>query len=170
MAGELPSIDRVPSAVILSPLDREVIQAGTSFRVQVKISNFACGCASDGSTRWLAEPQRLSHDGLVEGHLHVVVQKVQDLLDMTKYEFFQSIDEKQDLNGILTVDLKNDNVIQGPGNYRVCAMLGTCVHATIQLPRSEHFAPQGRKDSPVALCRGAKSSSFVPQGEKIYLY
>jgi len=140
MAGELPRIDRIPSAVILSPVDKEVIQAGTSFRVQVKMSNFACGCASDSSTRWLAEPQRLSHDGLVEGHLHVVVQRVDELLDMTEFEFFQSVVDKQDLNGILTVDLTDDNVIQEPGHYRVCAMLGTCVHATIQLPREEQFA------------------------------
>ena len=83
----------------------------------------------------------MNEDGIIQGHQHVVVQKMDEAkgpLDPSKFDFFKGLDQNPDAK---TNDL-SVKVEKGltAGEYRICTITGTVSHQPVIMPVAQRGA------------------------------
>ncbi|CAG8487312.1 3488_t:CDS:2 [Dentiscutata heterogama] len=138
--GQIPSNLNMVSTLILKPTNDEQIKANKTFLVKIKVKNLNTGFFSDPNTEYYTSSQELDNNGLIKGHTHVVVQKLDDENppDPTAFAFFKGLNDKAD-NGVLST-------IVTPGLprglYRLCTMSSSFTHQPVIMP----VAQRGSQD------------------------
>ncbi|CAJ0826272.1 3440_t:CDS:2, partial [Entrophospora sp. SA101] len=136
--GEIPSVNKMPSTLIIEPINGQILKSQQSFRVKTKTSNLITGFFTDPNEKYYAEPQLLKN-GVIKGHSHVTIQKLDgnNLPDAKDFAFFKGLDQP-DKNGILSVKVKG----LSPGDYRICTLVSSFSHQPVIMP----VAKRGSQD------------------------
>ncbi|RIA90200.1 hypothetical protein C1645_797090 [Glomus cerebriforme] len=130
------------STVIRFPKNNDVLKENTPFTIRTKTINIVTGFFDDPLKQYYIFPQTLNSKGLIQGHSHVTVQKIQDEnepLDPEIFAFFKGLNDPADANGELTVLV--DNGLPA-GKYRLCTMVSSFAHQPVLMP----VAQRGSQD------------------------
>src|SRR5205085_3874850 len=102
------------------------------FNVDIVMSNIETGHFSDPENVYNTVPQDLNSHGLILGHSHVTIQKLNGNSppDAQKFAFFKGLEDKADSDGRLTAEVVSKDGKPGlsPGHYRICTMTGSFSH------------------------------------------
>ncbi|CAJ0873337.1 1799_t:CDS:2 [Entrophospora sp. SA101] len=136
--GEIPSVNKMPSTLIIEPINGQILKSRQSFRVKTKISNLITGFFTNPNEKYYTEPQQLKN-GVIKGHSHVTIQKLDgnNLPNAKDFTFFKGLDQP-DKNGILLVKVKG----LSPGDYRICTLVSSFSHQPVIMP----VAKRGSQD------------------------
>lgn len=109
--GRIVAKDKLPSAKFKYPKNGSLLAANTTFTVEIAVNNFDTGYFSNSETNFLAAPQTVNSNGIVQGHSHITIEAVpsymsEDPLDPTRFTFFKAINTAAS-NGILSVAVTN---------------------------------------------------------------
>jgi hypothetical protein len=132
--GEIPDAKHMVSTVILFPKNNDVIEANTTFTIRTKTKNLKAGFFDDPAKQYYIFPQTLDENGIIQGHSHVTVQKIEDEdepLDPTIFAFFKGLNDPADGKGELTALV--DKGLPA-GNYRLCTMVSSFAHQPVLMP------------------------------------
>jgi len=140
--GEIPSKNKMVSTVIRFPKNNEVIKENTPFTIRTKTINLQAGFFDDPATQYYIFPQTLNDDGIIQGHSHVTVQKIDDENEPPNPEifaFFKGLNDPADGNGELTTLVEKG---LPAGSYRLCTMVSSFAHQPTLMP----VAQRGSQD------------------------
>jgi hypothetical protein len=148
--GDIPSSAKMASTLIVSPENEAVLLANTPFSVDVAIDNLETGFFSDPEKEYNIFPQSLTGQGVIKGHSHVTIQKIDNSSppDSEKFEFFKGLNE-QSHRGHLTVDVVREDGTPGlpAGRFRICTMSSSFSHQPLVMP----IAKRGKKFTSIYL-------------------
>ncbi|KAJ3278291.1 hypothetical protein HK104_002468 [Borealophlyctis nickersoniae] len=139
--GAIPTVDKMVSTIIISPQSGSTVRANQDMTVNVRVSNLDTGFFSDPNTQYYLTPQTLSSNGLIQGHSHVTIQKLNSNTsppDPTQFDFFKGLDEQANNAGILSVTVPGGTLSQG--QYRICTMSGSDSHQPVIMPIAQRGA------------------------------
>ncbi|KAJ3036687.1 hypothetical protein HDV00_002445 [Rhizophlyctis rosea] len=134
--GDLPSIDKMVSSIIIYPAPGDILPANKPFTIHLKTTNLAGSSATNDKTNNFASPQQLDKHGYVIGHTHVTVQYMgpdltpQKPLDTRETAFFLALNRHFKGDGSAEVEV----VGLKPGGYRVCTMATQAGHQPVVMP------------------------------------
>jgi len=138
--GEIPSKKQMVSTVIRFPKNNEVIKENTPFTIRTKTSNIQAGFFDDPVTQYYLFPQTLNDDGIIQGHSHVTIQKIDnpdEPLDPEVFAFFKGLNDPADGNGELTTLVEKG---LPAGDYRLCTMVSSFAHQPTLMPVAQRGA------------------------------
>uniref|UniRef100_A0A1D1Z892 Uncharacterized protein n=1 Tax=Anthurium amnicola TaxID=1678845 RepID=A0A1D1Z892_9ARAE len=148
--GIIPSSDKMTSSLIISPKNGAVLDSNKPFNVEVVIHNLETGFFSDPETQYYLEPQTVNSNGLVKGHSHVTIQKIDGLNppNAKNFEFFEGLNKKAKA-GHLVVKVVSKNGTPGlpAGKYRICTMSSSFTHQPLLMP----VAKRGAQDDCIRI-------------------
>lgn len=142
--GDIPSQNRMTSAMIINPKPGEDIPAGQDFSIDVQVDNLVAGVFTDPTNTYYSAPQQVQ-GGVVMGHAHVTVQNMggsftpKNALDATEFGFFKGINDAGNGNGLLSATVTGG---LEPGFYRVCTINAASNHQPVLMP----VAQRGSQD------------------------
>ncbi|CAJ0918620.1 21341_t:CDS:10, partial [Entrophospora sp. SA101] len=153
--GEIPSVNKMPSTLIIEPINGQILKSRQSFRVKTKISNLITGFFTNPNEKYYTEPQQLKN-GVIKGHSHVTIQKLDgnNLPNAKDFTFFKGLDQP-DKNGILLVKVKG----LSPGDYRICTLVSSFSHQPVIMP----VAKRGSQDDCSYQCRVGWATDDSPR-------
>ena len=107
--GAIPAKTQMPSSKFVFPPNGGIVAANTLFTIKLAIKNLETGNFVNPDQNYFSAPQQLNSQGIIRGHSHVVIEKLDSLAqttpsDPTVFAFFKGLnDVAQD--GILTTDV-----------------------------------------------------------------
>jgi hypothetical protein len=137
--GSIPAKTNMPSAKFVFPTNGGNVKADQTFTIKMAINNLATGNFVNADTNYFAAPQQLNSAGLILGHSHVVVEKLDSLnqttpTDPTAFTFFKGLnDAAQD--GQLTADVANG---LPAGAYKLSSINTAANHQPCLVPVAQH--------------------------------
>ncbi|KAG9314685.1 hypothetical protein JVU11DRAFT_5491 [Chiua virens] len=147
--GAIPAVTKIPSVKFVTPHNLATILPNTTFEIKLAVKNFATGWFVNPNTNYYAAPQQLDPTtGLIQGHVHVVVEALVSLAqttptDPTKYTAFVPFNEPADADGYLRA-----NVTGLPkGIYKMSTIMASSNHQALMLP----VAVRGSSDDAIYL-------------------
>jgi len=138
--GEIPNVDHMVSTVLLFPKNNEVIKEKEPFTIRSKTINLKTGFFDDPVTQYYIFPQTLDDNGDIQGHSHVVIQKIEDPNEPPNPEifaFFKGLNEAADANGELSTLVEKG---LPAGDYRCCTMVSSFAHQPTLMPVAQRGA------------------------------
>jgi hypothetical protein len=144
--GEVPSVDNMVSALIISPDYNQKVKQHTSFTVKTKLVNLDTGFFSDPAVDYYQIPQTLKN-GIIQGHSHITIQKLDGNMvpDPKKIAFFKGLNGMADKDGILSVEVEKG--LPEKGTYRICTMNSSNSHQPVVMP----VAARGSQDDCIRI-------------------
>jgi hypothetical protein len=135
--GAIPDVTKMTSTLITFPRNGGSVIAGKNFTVKVKLVNLATGFFSDPVNDYYDFPQNLNRKGIIEGHSHITIQKLDGdkVPDATVFAFFKGLNLEA-INGLLT-QVAN---LPLPGLYRMCTMSSSLTHQPVIMPVAQRGA------------------------------
>jgi len=140
--GEIPDVKHMVSTVLLFPKNNDVIMEKEPFTIRSKTINLRTGFFDDPATQYYIFPQTLDDNGDVQGHSHVVIQKIEnpnEPLDPRIFAFFKGLNDPADGNGELTTLVEKG---LPAGDYRLCTIVSSFAHQPTLMP----VAQRGSQD------------------------
>ncbi|CAH1760063.1 12646_t:CDS:2 [Entrophospora sp. SA101] len=150
--GEIPAASKMPSTIIVTPSNGATLPAKQNFDIEVVVGNVVTGSFSDPKKAYYTKPQAISDDGLIIGHLHVVVQELPLIsgipLNPTEFEFFKGLEDAGSSvgSGLVGLSTTVDGGLSA-GAYRLCTLSGTETHQPWIMP----VAKRGSQDDYLCL-------------------
>ncbi|CAG8465986.1 17595_t:CDS:1 [Dentiscutata erythropus] len=144
--GQIPSNKHMTSSLITKPRNEEKLKAHKDFTVVVKMKNIETGHFSDPEKDYYTEPQILNKAGIVQGHSHVTIQRLEsenNPPNAEKFNFFLGLNDKAK-NGELIADVKGG---LPAGRYRICSMSSSFTHQPLVMP----VAKRGSQDDCIRI-------------------
>jgi hypothetical protein len=137
--GSIPAKTKMPSAKFVFPTNGGTVTADQTFTIKISINNLATGNFVNAETNYFAAPQQLNSDGLILGHSHVVVEKLESVeqttpTDPTAFTFFKGLNDAAQ-NGELTADVANG---LPAGAYRLSSINTAANHQPCLVPVAQH--------------------------------
>jgi len=145
--GEIPNINNMVSTVILNPKNNGEIKENQPFNISVKTIGLSTGFFDDPKTQYYKFPQTLDNQGLIQGHSHVVIQKIEnenELINPKVFVFFKGLNDKAK-NGEFKVLVQKG---LKAGKYRLCTMASSFGHQPVLMP----IAQRGNKVFKLNYC------------------
>jgi len=137
--GLIPSVDNMPSSKFVNPPNLSVIKANTRFTVEMNIANMQTGFFVNAQKNYFAAPQVLNAQGQIQGHSHVVIEKITSLqqTDPTNprvFAFFKGLNAAA-VGGKLTADVTDG---LPAGVYRLSSINTSTNHQPLIVPVAQH--------------------------------
>jgi len=137
--GVIPSTDRMPSAKFVVPKNLQNFAADATFTVQMAIKNLDTGNFVNAQSNYFAAPQQLNGGGVIKGHSHVVIEKLDSITQTTPtnpntFAFFKGLNAAADGNGILFTTVNG----LPAGTYRISSINTSSNHAPAIVPVAQH--------------------------------
>jgi len=139
--GDLPATSNMPSMKFTFPTNFVNVLTNQTFTISLTIQGIETGNFASGTTSYLAAPQQLDSLGQVIGHLHVVVELLDSIYqitptDPTKFAFYQGFTAAA-VDGVLTA-----NVTGGlpAGDYKLSSVITAANHQPVLVPVAQHGA------------------------------
>jgi hypothetical protein len=137
--GLIPSTDHMPSAKFVFPKNMATIKANQNFTVKMAIRELQTGNFVNAEENYFSAPQQLSGNGQVNGHSHVVIEKLSaldqtDPTDPNQFAFFKGLNDPEQ-GGILTA------VVAGglpEGVYKISSINTAANHQPVLVPIAQH--------------------------------
>jgi len=135
--GEIPNVLKMPSSLIVFPKNAGTVTAGKNFTAVVKVKNLATGQFSDPANDDYDRPQELNNKGVILGHSHITIQKLNgnNVPEPTIFAFFKGLNFAAE-NGALTQIVN----LPIPGLYRMCCMTSSFTHQPVVMPVAQRGA------------------------------
>lgn len=138
--GSIPAKTKMPSAKFVFPPNGGNVTANQKFTIQMAIKNLETGNFVNADQNYFGAPQQLNSQGVVQGHSHVVIEKLSSLgqtdpTDPTIFAFFKGLNGKADAKGILTADV--DNGLPA-GAYKLSSINTAANHQPVLGPVAQH--------------------------------
>ena len=139
--GSIPSKAKMPAAKFVFPANLGRVAKNQKFTVKMAIQNLETGFFTNAQQNYFAAPQQLNNQGIIQGHSHVVIQKIESMkstkiADPTVFAFFKGLNAKA-VNGILDTEV-TDGLPEGV--YRLCSINTSSNHAPVVVPVAQHGA------------------------------
>jgi len=133
--GFIPAANKMPAAKFVNPTNGATVKANQTFTVQVAVLNLATGFFANADTNYFAAPTQLNDQGLINGHSHIVMQKLESLASTTPIDP-QNFDFFVGLNDAAVGNTLTANVTGGlaPGAYRACTINTNANHHPVAGP------------------------------------
>lgn len=156
--GVIPSVDKMPSAKFVAPDNFGTIKADTPFTATLVVKNLEVGFFVNAQTNYFAAPQTLNGNGVIRGHTHITVDKINSLddttaTDPTKFSFFKGVNGRANGQGQVSAELAAG---LKAGVYRMCSINTSSNHAPVIGPVAQH----GSFDDCIYVC--SSLVLFVP--------
>ncbi|CAG8479177.1 8042_t:CDS:1 [Paraglomus brasilianum] len=138
--GEIPIAAKMPSTIILFPENASTLPANKSFTIKLVITNLKTGFFDNATSQYYLFSQQLDSDGIIIGHTHVTVQKLDSIdtpPDAQIFAFFKGLNQPADANGLLTQDVADG---LPAGLYRLCTMSASFAHTPVIMPVAQRGA------------------------------
>jgi hypothetical protein len=137
--GEIPATNKMVSALIVNPKNGQAIKRNTPFNVDTKVVNLSTGFFSDPAVDYYQIQQTLDGAGLIQGHSHITIQKLDgnNVPDPTVFAFFKGLNDAA-VNGVLSVAVENG--LPQKGQYRICTMNSSNSHQPVVMPVAQRGA------------------------------
>lgn len=137
--GQLPAVNKMISTIIVSPRNGQTFQVNQTFTVVAKINNLQAGFFSDPDFDYYQIPQTLNGDGIIQGHSHITIQRLNgnNVPDPTVFQFFKGLNDPEQ-NGELNTPVATG--LPTPGEYRICTMNASNSHQPVVMPVAQRGA------------------------------
>jgi len=139
--GAYPSSGNMPSAKFVFPTNGATLIANQTFTISLAVNNLATGSFVNPHANYHAAPQQLDGSGRIQGHSHVVIDRLSALdqvtpTDPTLFAFFSALNAPA-VDGVLSV-----NVSDGlpAGFYRIASLHSATNHQPVLVPIAQHGA------------------------------
>jgi hypothetical protein len=139
--GLIPSVENMPSSKFVNPPNFGTIKANTPFTVEMNIQNMQTGFFANAQKNYFAAPQVLNAQGQIQGHSHIVIEKIDSLqqtlpTDPQVFAFFKG------LNAAAVAGKLSAEVAQGlpAGVYRLTSINTATNHQPVIVPVAQHGA------------------------------
>lgn len=138
--GAIPSTSAMPSSKFAFPQNGGTIPALQKFKIKMAIKNVETGNFVNADNNYYSAPQHLNAQGIIIGHSHVVVEKLDSLTQTTPnnpnvFAFFKGVNEKADAQGFLTVDV--DKGLPA-GTYKLSSINAAANHQPALVAIAQH--------------------------------
>lgn len=136
--GQLPSNENMPSVKIITPSHNTVFKSGQEFSVQAVTNNLETSNAVNAQSNFLSAPQQLNAQGVIKGHIHVVIEEISSFTQNTptdpkSFAFFKEISGAGSLATNITGGLSE-------GFYRLSITTRAANHQPVLVPISQRGA------------------------------
>jgi len=147
--GEIPNSDHMVSTIIFSPRNGDCLDSNKPFDVNSRTINLHTGEFDDPAKQYYKFPQELDDNGLIFGHSHITIQKLESddqPPDPKVFAFFLG------LNNPAKDDVLTANVKKGlpEGSFRICTMVASFGHQPTLMP----VAQRGSQDDCIRIAVG----------------
>jgi hypothetical protein len=137
--GLIPSVDNMPSSKFVSPPNFGTIRANTPFTVEMNIQKMQTGFFVNAQKNYFAAPQVLNGAGQIQGHSHVVIEKITSLqqtqpTDPRVFAFFKGLNAAAN-GGKLTAEVTSGLPV---GVYRLGSINTSTNHQPLIVPVAQH--------------------------------
>ncbi|PPQ87239.1 hypothetical protein CVT25_004089 [Psilocybe cyanescens] len=137
--GIIPSSDNMPSSKFINPPNFGTIQAGVTFNIEMAIQGMQTGFFVNAKSNYFSAPQQLNAQGQIQGHSHVVIEKLDSLTQTTpltskNYSFFKGLNSAA-ANGVLTTSVDGG---LAAGFYRLASINTAANHQPALVPIAQH--------------------------------
>jgi hypothetical protein len=134
--GRIPALEKMISSIILYPQPGDKVPAKKDFNVTIQTQNLRAGFLVNPARVYYTAPQDLDENGMVIGHCHVTIQKLESLRatavpDPTHFAYFKGVDDPGDGKGKLMAEIAGG---LPAGAYRVCTMVSARNHQPAVMP------------------------------------
>ncbi|KAI0645366.1 hypothetical protein C8Q79DRAFT_1010336 [Trametes meyenii] len=138
--GIIAAKDKMPSAKFVSPANLDTVPANTNFTVKLALNNLETGHFVNALTNYFAAPQVVNAAGVIQGHSHIVIEKLTSLkqttpLDPAGWIYFKGLNAAA-VGGVLT------QVVPGlpAGTYRLASINTAANHQPALVAIAQHGA------------------------------
>lgn len=133
--GQLPSSSAMPSAKFSSPRNGQVVQENQLINVVFAGTSLNAQDLTNPATNFLAAPQSLNSEGLINGHYNLVVDQLFSfdqpiLTDPTKFAFFKVVSDP-------TIPTQISSGLSA-GFYRASITIHASNHQPVLVPVGQH--------------------------------
>jgi len=157
--GIIAATTNMPSAKFIFPKNGGEVEANKDFTVQLAVNNLDTGFFTNAQETYFAAPQQVnSANGNVQGHSHVVIEKLNSMDQTTPtnpgtFAFFKGLNEAAQ-GGVLTADITSG---LDEGVYRIASINTAANHQPVLVAVAQH----GSLDDMVyfTVKKGANSNS-----------
>jgi len=137
--GAIPSVDNMPSSKFSFPKNFGTLKANKPFTVEMQIKNMQTGFFVNAQQNYFAAPQQLNAQGQIQGHSHVVIEKLTSLDQTTPtnpktFAFFKGLNAAA-VGGKLTADVTNG---LPAGFYKLSSINTASNHQPVIAPVAQH--------------------------------
>jgi hypothetical protein len=137
--GVIAAKSKMPASKFLNPPNLGKIKANTPFTIQMRIQNLETGHFVNAAQNYFSAPQQTNRQGIIQGHSHVVVQKMESMtsnkiLNPLDFAFFKGLNEAA-RNGVLSTE-----VTKGlpKGVYRLASINAAANHQPVLVAVAQH--------------------------------
>ena len=133
--GAIPAKTQMPSSKFVFPPNGGTVAANTLFTIKLAIKNLETGNFANTDKNYFSAPQQLNGQGIIRGHSHVVIEKLDSLAqttpsDPTVFAFFKG------LNGVAQDGILFADVASGlpAGFYKLSSSATATNHQPVLVP------------------------------------
>ncbi|TEB39112.1 hypothetical protein FA13DRAFT_443084 [Coprinellus micaceus] len=137
--GVIAAKSKMPASKFLNPANLGKVKANTPFTVQMAIQNLETGHFVNAQENYFSAPQQVNGQGVIQGHSHIVMQKMESLtsnkiLDPTVFAFFKGLNGAAQ-NGVLSTEVTNG---LPRGVYRLASINAAANHQPVLVAVAQH--------------------------------
>ncbi|KAI0358825.1 hypothetical protein OH77DRAFT_1395798, partial [Trametes cingulata] len=138
--GVIASTANMPSSKFIFPKNGVTIKSNTDFTIQMAISHLETGHFTNAQENYFAAPQVVNAQGDIQGHSHVVIDKLTALDQTTPtdplngFVFFKGLNDPAQ-NGVLTATVTGG---LPAGTYRLASINSAANHQPALVAIAQH--------------------------------
>ena len=137
--GVIAASSNMPSSKFVFPKNGQTIAANQDFTIQMAVSHLNTGFFTNPNENYFAAPQTVNSAGDINGHSHVVVEKLNALdqttpTNPTQFAFFKGLNDKAQ-NGVLSVAVAGG---LPAGVYRLASINSAANHQPALVAIAQH--------------------------------
>ncbi|KAI0651471.1 hypothetical protein C8Q79DRAFT_36991 [Trametes meyenii] len=143
--GIIASTNNMPSSKFVFPKNGQTIPANQNFTIKMAINNLETGHFTNANANYFAAPQVVNAQGNIQGHSHVVIDKLTSLDQTTPtdplngFVFFKGLNDKAE-NGVLSVLVGSQAGGLPKGFYRLASINAAANHQPALVAIAQHGA------------------------------
>lgn len=139
--GVIAATTNMPSSKFTFPKNQDTIAANQNFTVTMAISNLDTGFFVNADENYFAAPQVTGSTGNIQGHSHIVIEKLDSLTqttptDPTTFQFFKGLNDPA-ANGVLSATVAGG---LPAGFYRIASINTAANHQPALVAVAQHGA------------------------------
>ena len=137
--GIIAATTNMPSAKFQFPKNGQTIEANQDFTVRLAVRHLETGHFVNAAENYFAAPQQVNSQGDIQGHSHIVIEKL-NALDQTEptdpntFAFFKGLNEVAQ-GGVLTADVTAG---LDEGFYRIASINTAANHQPVLVAVAQH--------------------------------
>ncbi|KAI0666278.1 hypothetical protein C8Q78DRAFT_984745, partial [Trametes maxima] len=141
--GIIASTKNMPSSKFVFPKNGQTLPAGQNFTIKMAINNLETGHFTNANANYFAAPQVVNAQGNIQGHSHVVIDKLTSLDQTTPtdplngFVFFKGLNDKAE-NGVLSVLVGSKAGGLPKGFYRLASINAAANHQPALVAIAQH--------------------------------